>query len=250
MNAADRLRKLAADQERLTADRDKIQKESEARFLLLKELECAWHGLETGLQDPNDIQHYRPDREAMAPVLARLAAALKAGGWQTLLGPMIELAEHRLREYRKDPASLRGDRWVVSHTEKEIQGVIEVLTVVEEEARKPGSAKRLTRRLTFDHFPGNYAHECQKLLRKAESGAAAAIDAHKSELFPKGELSDPELTLVIERLAARRGEGRPAIEIIREVTKESKGNCPRALGLQKRVRTARSRGETTLPPSR
>lgn len=74
-----------------------------------------------------------------------------------------------------------------------------------------------------------------------------AHHAHDNKLFPRGSLDDSVLMGAIAALHDSRKEGSKDIEILRGLTGETKGNCPRALGLQKRIRKARQDGRTSLP---
>jgi hypothetical protein len=84
------------------------------------------------------------------------------------------------------------------------------------------------------------------------SGAPSphAHQAHDEKLFPRGPLDDGELMGAIAAVHDGRGIGKYDIEILRIYTGESTEKCPRAIGLQSRIRRARQDGRTTLAPAK
>ena len=75
-----------------------------------------------------------------------------------------------------------------------------------------------------------------------------AHHAHRKRLFPNGEIKDVDLRDAIIKLDTLRSKENTDIGILRDFTGETKGDCPKALSLQKRIRKARQDGRTTLPP--
>ena len=77
-----------------------------------------------------------------------------------------------------------------------------------------------------------------------------AHQAHLEKLFPKGVPTDPDLRDAIVLIANEWESYSNDRAILRKITQEPDGNCPRAKRLESRIRKMRDVGKLNLPGRR
>jgi hypothetical protein len=99
-------------------------------------------------------------------------------------------------------------------------------------------------RSMFEALPAASPVDVRQLL---QSGGDEAHQAHFLRLFPKGALLNSDVQACIEYISLHRGNGKRYRDLILEKKPCSPTKCA---SIQKSIRAARSKGQTTLPPER